>query len=499
MFNVINLERRSDRKLEFIKRFKETGLQTSELQFETAIDGNNNLNLNLNLNLVDSSDYQNPRITGCIISHFNIWYKIATGVEDYGVVMEDDIHFHPHFKKNWLKIKQKLKNFKNKELIIYLGMGDFIPIHTKPPTETLLRALEKSHIKDSNKEIFGLPNYNSPYIKDGAFSYILTKQAAEKLINCKHKINKPINLWLKEFGGTKYVSSPLLNFHSSYELNVYDSDTMGIIKPLHLYTINPKKYSTAFLINIKEGVENNLIETVTTILANSDNPENVFFGIRIGYNLEIESEIKELRKILTKRLCLTIGPEKDCLETYEDINKLRMCFPMVDFFTVWEDSKLLITKGWDTILFKYYEIHDKPSFACFQIQSNIERDVNALNKENIKTSVWDFATPFLTAKLLLNINCVSPIPDINNYLKYVCYMTRITIFLKEIQTKKINNNNSLDIVKLENDFYHNTNHKYFINKAINSIINHSDYKACGLWINKPNNWDTTNTIVESKV
>ena len=231
MFHVINLKRRSDRKESIIEKFKNTGLNLDSLIIHEAIDGINGINSNLISSLNDFDN--NPRIAATALSHYNIWIEIAESDNPFGVILEDDINFHPDFKKRWLKIKTILKGIRD-PMVIYTGMGDFLPIHTNPPSESLLRAQEKSHIIKGTEKlgIMGEPDVKSAYIFDwfGAFSYIVTKSAAQKLVKEveTYKFKKAVDVWIKDCNIKKYLTNHLLKYNYLYKNNMYDSDTWGI-------------------------------------------------------------------------------------------------------------------------------------------------------------------------------------------------------------------------------------------------------------------------------
>ena len=241
---VINLKRREDRKKIFLKKYLMFGPNVP-INFVEAVDGTD-LEAVENHELIkcigDSSEYDhNPRVKATILSHLQTWKNIKESGKN-GLIFEDDINFSEDgkFKRLWSKFAQNLPpKFKKENSIIYFGTGDVLPIHVNIPTATLLRAVEKSHALAVNK-FYGKPKLDSPYIFDwlGGFSYILSPKTAEYLLDqaLENPINKAVDVWLKDMfeSGTnnfRYVTMPLLTYHNSYDLNVYDSDIWGVSIP----------------------------------------------------------------------------------------------------------------------------------------------------------------------------------------------------------------------------------------------------------------------------
>jgi GR25 family glycosyltransferase involved in LPS biosynthesis len=509
MFYVINLARRSDRKTSFIQKFEELGI-SDPYEFVEAVDG---VGCFETMDVLKSNnDYTNPRISATIVSHYKTWKLIAESDEPYGVVLEDDVLFHHEFKKHWLKIKKNLKTFDLD--LLYLGMGDCLPIHTKPPSLSLLRAQEKSHVvKENHKEIglFGTPNPKSPYIFDwfGAFSYVLTRQGAKLLVKLaeEEKIDKSVDVWIKESIIPKKVSVPLITYHPSFAQNVYDSDIMLTQRKLseNLENFN---YKTAFLLVVAKTDCYYLEATILSILRNSKNPNNVMFAFKIENDDSISKTIiNNLRNgnydsngiILKPQVCLVQGPPDSKTSINDEYNNLWRCyFRVADFFVCWDWDKTIISPEWDTVLYKYYRAYNCPKIACFQIESNVQLDSNSLNNCAPESNVWDFSNPFLTNQLLIAMNHVSVSSNINEYLKYICYLSKITIIVKGIQSKRISDSRIYDQDEIDK-FYEDPFVKLSINNSILDIKKNGLYEKCGLWIEKPKNWDITKTIGESKI
>jgi len=190
MSYVINLERRSDRINKFLSDYAYYGpkVPVSTIQ---AIDGSRSISEQLlssekeYLNFFsEENDYDdNPRIMGCTLSHMRAWSKIANGPYAYGIIFEDDAQFREDglFRRSFNDYHKHLGLLLKKfpKSIVYLGAGDILPIHVSVPSDSLLRAQEKSHVSEIIFKYFGLSK-KSIFVFDwmGAFTYILSKEAA---------------------------------------------------------------------------------------------------------------------------------------------------------------------------------------------------------------------------------------------------------------------------------------------------------------------------------
>lgn len=507
MFYVLNLTRRTDRKTDFTKRFNDLEI-SDPLEFVEAIDGSKQ-----ELNRL--GNYENPRLAATAQSHYKIWKLIAESDKSYGVVLEDDILFHNNFKKQWLKIKNKLKGLTQGSSIefVYLGMGDCLPIHTRPPSQTLLDSQEKSHVIKNSviHDYFGIPNPKSPYIFDwfGTFSYVLTKKGAQKLIDSFDSYKTgPIDKWIKESTVKKHVTIPLLTYHPSIDKNIYDTDVTNTFVPISENNLLVKNYpTTAFLIVVPNSENYNLEDTILSILRNARSPNNVVFAFRVCYgdtiNLNIIKNLKEGNYdkdgvILKPSVCLIQGPVESKLSVNEDYKNLWHCFfKMADFIVCWEYDKI-ISEDWDFVLNNYHCSHGQPKIACYQIQSNIERNVNALNSSIISDNTNEFNTPFLTNKLAEIIEGVGPCVYFNEFLKYVCYLSKITILVRDISSRCISDN-TYENEKEKIRFFQSVTIKLWINTSVLNIKKHQDYINCGIWVDMPEEWATTGTVGESRL
>jgi GR25 family glycosyltransferase involved in LPS biosynthesis len=259
---VINLEKRNDRLEKFKTMFEKYGPGSEELPLEVikAVDGTEFNDIeSLKSNISDMNDIpnsivkflecendynDNPRIFACALSHIITWKKIAEGTS-YGIIFEDDINFREDslFKKNYKKYfddivrldhynnkhKEHNENNENKEhFVVYLGIGDVLPIHINIRSESLMRAQEKSHIKDFINDSIGTPKEKNAFIFDwfGAFSYCISPKTAQFLLDNleKNGLHNAIDVHIKRTL-MPYVVWPLLIYHD--RLETCDSDIVG--------------------------------------------------------------------------------------------------------------------------------------------------------------------------------------------------------------------------------------------------------------------------------
>lgn len=224
-----------------------------------------------------------------------------------------------------------------------------------------------------------------------------------------------------------------------------------------------------------------LQKSIDSLLSNAKYPNNLLFAFRIDYgDEETKQFVYDLRRKLGGNVCVVSGPHKDKKELHIEYNNLWKCyFKIADFFIPWGDNKSMVTMGWDTQLFKYHEYYNNPSIVCYQLQTSLG---------------CELFCPVLSQRLLYIIGNISESPDIFSYLKYICYISKIMIFVKTVKIVLLDPKE-----ELINEFYNSPLIKYIINKQILNITKDSMYKPCGLLISKPSNWDFTKTIAQSKL
>ena len=158
-------------------------------------------------------------VIGCFLSHITTWTKIINEPGDYFLVLEDDVRFN----KDWISIWNKAsKNIPVGAELLYLG-------GVLPPNKGALPScLEKvnefwSQIKPNT---YFSPNIPAPIFHFCAYSYIITKAAAQKLLGFLTNNEMPINeadhfIGHPHIGLNKYILNPLVAYCFQDEDNEY--------------------------------------------------------------------------------------------------------------------------------------------------------------------------------------------------------------------------------------------------------------------------------------
>lgn len=529
---VINLARRHDRRKKFTKNYNDLG-PNLPLNIINAIDGTNAKDFNiveiqqLLKSVSEENDYNdNPRIRATVLSHMNVWQNIANGDDDYGMIFEDDIFFRTSnnqnnhlldldcpFKKLWPDMEKNFpKSFLDGESIIYFGVGDFLPIHTNPPTEQMLKAQEKDHVTKIINKYFGIPKFKSAYVFDwlGGFSYILSKKGAQRLLDLSKSepIKTAVDVWLKKsFENKMYLTVPLLTYHSNYDFNIYDSDTWGVSTPIisddnddndddeknknKSLILENKNYTITFLIPTKNRIET-LEKTIKSILLNSSGHLKINFVVYVD---DDDLKTKEFIKNNAEKYNIIILAGNNIgrryLHTmYNMMSKLAL---NSTFIAIWDDDTIITTNSWDKKLLDYYKISG--------IENRIETDLNIFSSSDTaiacfqlvgnEKSSWDFRNPILTSNFIRKLGHVSKSAHVLEYIKFISYLSHVNMFIRDIDIEKIvSNHHDYDRVQLEESFKINPTAKYDIDKDIGKIVNSPEYRACGLWIKNPKEWKT---------
>jgi len=173
---VINLKRRSDRLERLYKNSPEflnkiiivEAYEGKRLQLSPAI-----------ARLFRPHDFMwKKAIMGCALSHLNMWNKLALEREEINnyLILEDDVKLHSGWQEVW---KEALPHVPENYDVIYLG-GILPP--NRGGFESIKEPINKyfSRVKENN--FFGQTNPNR-YFHWCAYSYILSKQGAQKLLN----------------------------------------------------------------------------------------------------------------------------------------------------------------------------------------------------------------------------------------------------------------------------------------------------------------------------
>ncbi len=243
---VLNLKRRSDRLERFQKFYSEHGPNLPLRVFE-AIDGASDFHKvpsKLSNSILNINDYDNKSsIRATAYSHMMIWSEIIDGEEDYALVFEDDCYFRPDnkrlpaissgsMKNKWSQIiADYSKELEKPKSLLYFGVGDLLPIHTVPPSESMLISQESNHVIAAHQtgKFYGRPNFKSPYVFSwlGLGGYCISKIQAKYLLAIanKYPMNCAIDAWIKKLYEKEIVDIYLTIPLFCYFPNILDSDT----------------------------------------------------------------------------------------------------------------------------------------------------------------------------------------------------------------------------------------------------------------------------------
>ena len=176
---VINLDRRPDRWAAFLNNVNKN-LNFLNYEKFSAVDGKILQNSHQLQRIFDGNDY-NMMVgaVGCALSHFKLYTKlIYDELNEYYLILEEDITLCDNFETNFRKMFDKLKsNFINFD-IVFIGHHNKIINNNKNP-------------QDINIELWDTyMSLNNSL--GGTFGYIISKNGAIKLLDFINK-NKMIN------------------------------------------------------------------------------------------------------------------------------------------------------------------------------------------------------------------------------------------------------------------------------------------------------------------
>jgi GR25 family glycosyltransferase involved in LPS biosynthesis len=217
---VVNLKRRNDRKKNVETIFNKINFENYE--FYEAIDGKN-ISPTLEIkNLFKDNDFCYRKcFIGCALSHYNIWNELLNDIDsDYYIIFEDDITLSEYFYINFEKTKIYTEN--NLNIIDFLFLG----YHTYNSNNLDIN----SYVNDN----FSIILCNRDNYLGGTFSYIITKNGAQKMLTyienngIKHgidyviKINKNLNMYevYPNIVFSKWVSNGCSNIDSDIQKDI---------------------------------------------------------------------------------------------------------------------------------------------------------------------------------------------------------------------------------------------------------------------------------------
>jgi len=116
---VVHLDRCIERKKIFMKNLEEAGFK--DINIFKGVNGSNQNEVNEAMNLFNIPNFDNELSKGqigCTLSHFKVFKHIIDNNISVCCVFEDDISFHP----NWKKLSQNYYHFTPKDFdMVYMG------------------------------------------------------------------------------------------------------------------------------------------------------------------------------------------------------------------------------------------------------------------------------------------------------------------------------------------------------------------------------------------
>jgi GR25 family glycosyltransferase involved in LPS biosynthesis len=214
---VINLERRTDRKMVITQLLKTVNI--TDYTFFKAVDGRTLESTNELRKLFQDNDFGNRKgVMGCALSHYRLWQELVNDkTHDYYVIFEDDIKLNRD-QGNLKTRMDKLKPEMSEKEFLFLGYSMITArreavrhIYDNITAETLIK------IEPLNKDL---------YI-GGFYAYSINKVGAQKMLNyiaktgIKHGIDFLVGI-VPELN--PYEIQPLLVFSEWYENKPIDTD-----------------------------------------------------------------------------------------------------------------------------------------------------------------------------------------------------------------------------------------------------------------------------------
>ena len=167
---VVNLERRTDRKLNMMNLFKATNL--SDFVFYKAVDGNALESTNDLKQLFAGNEFGSRKgVIGCALSHYQLWKELVDDKNhEYYVIFEDDISA-----ADPSDMKERFDNLKPemaKQEVLFFGYHMF----------SQKREAVKD-IYDTTDTVIKVEPFNKDLYIGGFFAYSINKVGAQKLLD----------------------------------------------------------------------------------------------------------------------------------------------------------------------------------------------------------------------------------------------------------------------------------------------------------------------------
>ena len=219
---IVNLKHRKDRKNETIDKLTKANFLPDEYEFIEAVYGKELQPSHELYTLVKGNDFGNRYgVIGCALSHYGLWLELLKDDKnDYYLIMEDDFTLCDDF-KNKLNKLNKLLTDDDKALnhidFLFLGYHMFHKDRQK-----------YKDIYDVESPTTKIDKLNKNLYIGGFFSYIITKNGANKIIDyiVKNGIIRGIDYFNKKLDTiNSYECQPSLVFSIWCENNkIIDTD-----------------------------------------------------------------------------------------------------------------------------------------------------------------------------------------------------------------------------------------------------------------------------------
>jgi GR25 family glycosyltransferase involved in LPS biosynthesis len=206
---VINLDTRADRWNSLIKA--EPILESISTRI-SAVNGKTLQMTPVIYNLFKDNKFNwKKSVTGCYLSHLSVWTKIIKeSSNDYFLILEDDVRFTDGWVEKWEEYSKCIPHDAD---LLYLG-------GVLPPNKVgLAHALSKTNeywsVISPNTFFSSIP---LPLFHFCAFSYILTRSGAEKLLKYLSQPSKNVFsgvdhlIGYPDVGLKTYIATPLLTY-----------------------------------------------------------------------------------------------------------------------------------------------------------------------------------------------------------------------------------------------------------------------------------------------
>ena len=194
---VVNLERREDRKLEMIEKFKKCDF--ADYEIITAVDGKHLVPSVELKRLFEENDFNYRRgVLGCALSHFKLWKELTLEpILDYYVILEDDVELSEQFKE---KLGFAIGEFTQQNMdYLYLGANS---LHTINDDLANLKCVRSDGEQG-----------------EGTYAYIISKQCAEKVLQYfnKNSMKRAIDytpVYKSILSGIYYLNESIVHTYS---------------------------------------------------------------------------------------------------------------------------------------------------------------------------------------------------------------------------------------------------------------------------------------------